>query len=123
MKVKDNGKLRRWASGATRDTANDKPEPWGFMSSLVEKRFSQYMQQHRIQSDGELRDSDNWCKGIPIDSYYQSLGRHCQDLRLIYEGFPEEARTKDITEALCGIFFNTQGLIYELLKTESRGIS
>ena len=54
------GKIRTFKTGATRDTDENKLEPWGFTSALVEKAFSEYMQDHRTQSDGGLRDSNNW---------------------------------------------------------------
>lgn len=112
----DDGTLRTFPSGATRDSAAGKLEPWGFTSALVEKRFSEYMHQHRIQSDGSLRDSDNWKKGFELDSYYHSMSRHVLDFRLLWEGYAKESRTDDLVDALCGILFNTQGLIHELMK-------
>lgn len=114
----DNGTLRTFASGATRDTATDKPEPWGFTSALVEKAFGEYMQRHQVQSDGQKRPSNNWTKGIPVVEYKHSLSRHVQDLRLIMEGFESEARTFDLIETLCAIRFNIDGLLYETLKDD-----
>lgn len=88
------------------------------MSALVEKRFSEYMHKHRKQSDGKLRASDNWKLGLSQDCYKHSLSRHIQDLRLILEGFPEQAREQDITEVLCATLFNVQGFLFEILKEE-----
>jgi hypothetical protein len=116
------GTIRRFDSGATRDTDEGKLEPWGFTSALVEKVFSEYMDYHRHQSDGELRPSNNWKQGIPIDTYWHSLSRHIMDLRLIYEKYPGEARTNDILDALCGIKFNVDGMIFELKKAELHGM-
>lgn len=116
------GKIRQFDSGATRDTTEGKHEPWGFTSALVEKAFCEYMDFHRHQADGELRESNNWTKGIPMDTYWHSLSRHIQDLRLIYEGFPEESRTTDIISTLCAIKFNVEGMIYELKKSELKGM-
>jgi hypothetical protein len=115
-KVTDSGKLRTFATGATRDTAENKSEPWGFTSALVEKRFCEYMHKHRQQSDGELRESDNWKKGIPLDAYRHSLSRHIQDLRLILEGFPSQAREDSLEEVLCSMLFNVQGMLHEVIK-------
>ena len=115
------GKTRVFSTGATRDTDEGKLEPWGFTSALVEKTFSEYMHEKRIQSDGQLRDSDNWRRGIPVDSYKHSLSRHILDLRLLLEGFPEEATSKDIIDVLMAVRFNVDGLAYELLKEELRG--
>lgn len=108
--------IRTFPTGATRDTTEDKHEPWGFTSALVEKRFCAYMHEHRKQSDGELRDSDNWKKGIPLDAYKHSLSRHIQDLRLILEGFPAQATEQDQETVLCAILFNVQGMLHETIK-------
>ena len=118
--AEDTGTLRTFSTGATRDTAANKHEPWGFTSALVEKRFCEYMHEHRQQSDGQLRDSDNWKKGISKDSYKHSLSRHIQDLRLHLEGFGDEAREADIETVLCSVLFNVQGMLHEILK-EKRG--
>ena len=116
------GKIRKFDTGATRDTSDGKLEPWGFGSALVEKAFAEYMHENRLQSDGSLRDSNNWTKGIPLNVYYHSLSRHILDLRLLYEEFPEEATTNDKIEALCGVRFNVNGMMYELLRAELRGL-
>lgn len=112
----DDCQMRTFATGATRDTAEGKHEPWGFTSALAEQRFCEYMHRCRTQSDGELRDSDNWKKGIPADAYKHSLGRHIQDLRLILEGFPSVAREQDLEEVLCAVLFNVQGLLHETVR-------
>lgn len=108
--------LRTFSTGATRDTTEGKSEPWGFTSALVEKRLSEYMHRHRTQSDGKLRDSDNWKKGIPLDAYKHSLSRHIQDLRLILEGFPAQAQEPELEEVLCAVMFNVQGMLHETIK-------
>lgn len=116
------GKIRKFATGATRDSDENKLEPWGFTSPLVEKAFSEYMDDHRKQSDGSLRDSNNWKKGIPLDAYWHSLSRHVLDFRLLWDQFPEEAAAKDMIEALCAVKFNVDGLLHELLVEELRGM-
>lgn len=118
----DSGILRTFSTGATRDTAEGKLEPWGFTSALAEKAFCEYMHEHRKQSDGNLRDSDNWKAGIPLNSYFHSLSRHILDLKLVWEGHGSEARTEDLTEILCAVKFNVDGMLHELMKrfTESR---
>lgn len=119
QKDRDSGELRTFATGATRDTSQGKREPWGFTSALAEQRFCEYMHHHRKQSDGALRDSDNWKKGIPADAYKHSLGRHIQDLRLILEGYPGAARESDLEEVLCSVLFNVQGLLHETVRSRT----
>lgn len=115
-------KIRKFDTGATRNDDTGALEPWGFTSALVEKKFSEYMDRHRMQADGELRASNNWTKGIPTEAYWHSLSRHILDFRLLWEGFGREARTQDIMDSLCGIKFNVDGLIYELAKTELKAM-
>jgi hypothetical protein len=120
LEYDDNGIIRTFASGATRDTTEGKPEPWGFTSAMVEKIFCEYMDMHRTQSDGSLRASDNWKKGFDLDSYWHSMSRHVLDFRLLWEGWDGEARTDYMIEALCGIKFNVDALILELKKAGMR---
>jgi hypothetical protein len=106
--------MREYVSGATRDSIENKPNYEGFLSPLVLEEFGRYMHQHRIQADGEVRDGDNWQKGIPTDDYMDSLIRHTMDVWLHHRGYPEKAR-EDLKEALCAVMFNVQGLLYNLL--------
>jgi hypothetical protein len=68
-----------------------------------------------VQKDGTIRDSDNWKKGIPLDSYIRSMTRHLHDLTLHHDGYGELAR-EGIEEALGGLFFNVQGYMHEAVK-------
>ena len=104
--------IRTFDTGATRDTDSGKHDPEGYFSPLVEKRFCEYMTKHRTQSDGTQRASDNWQKGIPKDEYVKSLLRHVQDVRLEHDGY--ESR-EGLEDALCGVIFNAQGYLFELL--------
>ncbi len=123
--------VRKFETGATRDTNNGKPDYEGFISPLVVERYGEYMHKHRIQSDGTLRDSDNWQKGIPKNEYVKSLWRHHQDHWMLHRGFIPGSYRKDIESGvssssiqeglLCAIIFNTSGLLHELIK-KRRGI-
>ena len=106
--------MRTFAGGATRDTDTTKPEYAGFLSPLTIKRFGAYMHAHRIQSDGSLRSSRNWRKGIPVPVYEESLMRHMVDVWLHLEGFEAEAN-EPLEEALCGMLFNVGGLLHETI--------
>jgi len=112
-------KIRKFETGATRDSAKNKPEYVGFLSPLVLKSFGKYMTKHRKQSDGELRASNNWKKGIPVEEYIQSLMRHFIDLWLHFDGFPKEARESE-EDAWNGVLFNIQGYAYERLKKNDK---
>jgi hypothetical protein len=108
--------MRTFETGATRDSDDSKPEPWGFNSALVDKRYAEYMQSHQVQADGNKRASDNWKKGMAVEVYKHSLSRHTEDLRLILEGHPEEATEQDIEIVLCAIRFNVNGMLHEVIK-------
>jgi hypothetical protein len=105
--------MRTFETGATRDADHDKIDPEGFMSPLVILRFCEYMHKNRLQADGNLRASDNWQKGIPVDAYMKSLLRHVLDLWLCHDGAYALARSGRI-DALCGILFNAQGYLHEI---------
>jgi len=120
------GEIREFETGATRDTDKNKPDYEGFFSPLTVRRFGEYMNECRKQSNGELRDSDNWQKGIPKDEYMKSGWRHHVDLWTLHRGFScadEKGEPVDIEKALCAIIFNAQGYLHELLKAkeEERG--
>jgi len=109
----DDGIKRTFDSGATRDTAEGKLDYRGFLSPLALKRFAEYMHQHRVQSDGTLRDSDNWKRGIPRKEYMSCLFRHFMDFWSLHEDVMEG----DIEDSLCALFFNVQGYLHEVLKS------
>ena len=115
MATTDNGAIRQFDSGATRDTSKTKLDPFGFLSPVAMHRFSEYMHKHRTQSDGSLRDSDNWKKGMPKEEYVRSLIRHIMDFWLVTSGEAPRYDTKvsDPDEIACAIMFNIQGYLHE----------
>ena len=107
--------MRQFTTGATRDTDEDKYDYEGFLSPLVLKRYAQYMHKHRLQTDGKLRSSDNWQKGVDKDSYIKSASRHYMDWRLHHDELGYAAN-EPIEEALCALLFNTMGYLFELIR-------
>ena len=107
--------MRKFPSGATRDNDQNKYDYEGFYNPLVVKRFGQYMDKHRKQADGKLRDSDNWQKGIPKDAYIKSAWRHFMDWWLEHRDYKSR---EGIEDALCALLFNVQGYLFEILKTK-----
>jgi hypothetical protein len=72
-----------------------------------------------VQSDGELRDSDNWQKGIPRDQYMKSMFRHFMEVwathRALKGSLPHNAQAQSFFEnALCALMFNVMGYLFEL---------
>jgi hypothetical protein len=106
------GESRSFETGATRDTDVGKYDYEGFLSPFVIERYAEYMNENRVQSDGKIRDSDNWQKGMPLDVYMKSAWRHFFDM------WREHRRIKTIAGlevALCALMFNVMGYLHEIL--------
>ncbi len=116
--VKDTGTIREFSSGATRDTSKDKLDFEGFMSPIVLKAYAKYLHKHRFQSDGNIRDSDNWQKMFGekhFDVCMKSMTRHFMDVWLHHRGYSDEA-VGDLEEALGGLLFNVMAYWFGVLK-------
>jgi hypothetical protein len=117
-------KVRTFESGATRDTDQDKFDYEGFLSPLVLERFAEYMHKNRVQSDGSLRDSDNWQKGIPEEQYMKSKFRHFMETWKLHRkqiNYGVDYRQFNLNlelleESLCAEMFNTMGFLHQLLR-------
>jgi len=116
---------RQFETGATRDTDNTKIDPEGALSPLVDRRFADYMrecQTRNVPPGQAVRASDNWQKGIPLDSYAKSLVRHELDFRQLHDGFPvidDKGNAVTLETALCAMLFNVKGYLFELLKAKA----
>jgi hypothetical protein len=123
MSTKDDGVLRGFTSGATRDTAEGKLDFDGFISAFVMRQYARYMNMNRLQSDGKIRDSDNWQKGIPMPVYIKSKYRHWEEMwytwkiwqRIGHMNMPRQ-EVIEFVGAICGDLFNTMGFLHEFLK-------
>lgn len=105
--------MRTFETGATRDNDNDKLDYEGFLSPEVLEAYAKYMHKHQIQSDGNLRSSDNWQNGIPKDVYIKSAFRHFMDWWKEHRGL--ESRD-GLEEALGGLLFNIMGYWFEIIQ-------
>lgn len=123
LRINDKGevvseeKIRTFGTGATRDNDTDKPDYEGFLSPLVLAEYARYMHKNRKQSDGQLRASDNWQKGIPRDQYIKSAWRHFMDWWVVHRA--RGCAYDDLTEtreAICALMFNAMGYLHELLE-------
>lgn len=108
-------KIRTFDTGATRDADTDKPDYEGFLSPEVLAEYARYMHENRKQSDGKLRASDNWKKGIPKDEYMKSMWRHFMDVWGNHRASPAQVPNALMNEALCALLFNVMGYMYEEL--------
>jgi hypothetical protein len=116
VKSTKEGQIRTFESGATRDIDQNKPDYEGFLSPYVIKRFGKYMHKHRKQSDGSLRDSDNWQRGIPLEQYMKSGKRHFIEWWATHRGLPPE---EELEDTLCALLFNVSGYLHEILKKKN----
>jgi hypothetical protein len=107
--------MRKFESGATRDTDEGKFDYEGFLSPIVLDRFAAYMHENRVQADGNLRDSDNWQRGIPLDAYMKSMMRHFMDVWALHRGFVAKSGV-GMEEALCAMMFNVMGMLFETMR-------
>ena len=107
--------MRTFGTGATRGADTGKLDYEGFLCPFVLERYAQYLNEHRIQADGEPRQADNWQKGIPKREYIKSLIRHTIDFWKAWRrGDTLPKQTQDL---VCGIVFNAMGWLHEDLKT------
>ena len=134
--------MRTFETGATRDTDGLKNDYEGFNNPLVEKEYGDYMNKHRVQADGNLRDSDNWQKGMGKSTMMKSLHRHQMDLWALHRGYyvykrrtpegeetiyyinkpetiPADYQVVTVEDSLGGIKFNTNGYWLEHIKERS----
>ena len=109
--------MRRFKTGATRDTEEGKLDYAGFLSPIVLESYAKYLDKHRLQADGKSRESSNWKRGIPKEVYLKSAFRHLIDWWKETEGF--ESRD-GIEDAINGVIFNCMGYLYELKKTTKK---
>ena len=109
--------MREFKTGATRNDDSQLPDPEGFLSPLVIQRYNTYMNKHRFQADGQMRASDNWQAGMPLDSYMKTRRRHFLDCWLEHRGHPSR---EGIEDALTGLLFNVSGYLHTLLVEKGR---
>jgi len=115
--------IRQFNTGATRDGDAGKFDYEGFFSPLVIESYGNYMNKHRIQPDGKLRESDNWQKGFGDNHFsvcMKSLWRHFMDLWFLHRGHKrfDKKDGHEITkeEACCAIMFNTMAYLHKILE-------
>lgn len=107
-------KIRKFNTGATRNVDDNKFDYEGFLSPIALEEFAKYMHKNRVQADGNIRDSDNWQKGIPLESYMKSMWRHFFDVWKSHRGIETP---EDMITNLSALLFNIQGYLHEYGKT------
>lgn len=98
-------KHRKFASGAIRDIDENKEDYIETISWTAFKRYAKYM-----TSKKKKYGSGNFKKGIPIESYEQSLVRHLQKY---LENKYEEGVVEKEEDHLSAMVFNIFGILHE----------
>jgi len=110
--------IREFDGGATRDSAKGKLDYEGFLSPVALEIYAQYMDKHRVQSDGNLRDSDNWQSGFGLSVVLKSAWRHLVSWWKIHRGidvFDErDGSLVTVQDAVCGVIFNAFCYLHEI---------
>jgi hypothetical protein len=97
--------MRKFNTGSVRDSDEGKEDYIESISWLTLKRYAQYMKRQE-----KKYGRGNWLKGIPKESYEQSLLRHIQKyISNKYYGTKVEPDVDHLAASL----FNLQGLIHE----------
>lgn len=109
--------MREFETGATRNNEEGKLDYEGFLSPLVLERYARYMDKHRYQTDGRVRNSDNWQLGIPQDAYMKSAWRHFMEWWKGHRNYID--KDDNFEEAICALIFNASGYLHEYLKKNS----
>src|SRR5690242_16168813 len=108
---------RVFETGADRSSDAGKPHPNRAWSILVLRRFAKYMYDHNVLAQTSRRE-DQWQLGFPQDSFVESGYRHFDAWQGLHRGIPttdEKGNKVDLEEALCGLLFNVQGYLHQLL--------
>ena len=107
--------MRKFETGATRDTDQGKPDYEGILSPLVIERFGEYMVKHQKQADGKLRASDNW-QNLFGEKHYdvcmKSGWRHFFSWWKSHRGYKTE---EDIEDSMMALMFNVMAYSHKLL--------
>ena len=108
---KENKKVRKFTTGAIRDLDDTKEDYIETISWIAMRRYAQYMTGKKSKYG-----AGNFKKGIPVESYEQSLVRHVQKyLANKYEGQDIEKQE----DHLSAILFNVFGIIHEEQRKEN----
>ena len=109
---------RVFETGADCSSDAGKPHPSRAWSPLVIAKFAEYMRRHNCDAQPKPRREDQWQLGFPQDSFIESAWRHLEAVWAIHQGYEwrdDRGNLVDLEEALCGVIFNVQGYLHQLL--------
>jgi hypothetical protein len=109
-----NMQIRKFTTGAIRDLDDTKEDYIETIPWRAFKRYAQYMTGKK-----KKYGAGNFKKGIPIESYEQSLVRHLQKyLENKYEGGTVEKEE----DHLSAMMFNIFGIMFEECRPTNKGL-
>lgn len=110
-------KITKWVTGAIRDSQEGKEDYTETISWTAFKRYAIYMTGKKSKYG-----SGNFHKGIPIESYEQSMLRHVQ--KYMANKY-EHGDVETDQDHLSAILFNAFGIIHEeeMLKLKNKNVS
>ena len=97
--------MRKFDTGAVRDSDDDKEDYIETISWTAFKRYAKYMTGKK-----KRYGQGNFKKGIPIEAYEQSLIRHVQKY---LENKHEEGQVETEEDHLSAMVFNIFGIMHE----------
>jgi hypothetical protein len=103
---------RQFDSGAIRDNDTNKPDFIETISWTAFRKFGEYM-----TSKKQKYGAGNFKKGIPIESYEQSLVRHLQKY---LENKYEDGQQEREEDHLSAMVFNLFGILHEQGRNEKK---
>lgn len=110
----------KYPGGATRSAETIRRiNPIRALSSTFARALADYISRHR-DTDAGVREDDNWKKGIPLERYEESLGRHYLDFWTAVERGDRGLDTLDMALA---VGFNIQGWVHRHSELVAQGCS
>jgi len=103
--------MKEFDSGSTR-SSEPLEDPEGFLSPYVINQYNDYMARNRTQADGNIRNGDNWQKGMPKARYMRSMWRHFLDVWGVWR---QGSDLNVMIDPLCALMFNVHGMLLEVL--------
>ena len=102
MEIKDSGSREEFSTGAVRDIQDDNKGRYDLLSPFAMHRLSVHM-----AKGAKKYTANNWMKGVPMHSFYDSAMRHMFDYmanRLM--------KVEQDEDHLAAAFWNLHGLIH-----------
>lgn len=115
--------MRKYTTGAIRDTNKGKNDYSRYFSPLVMKERGDYMRRHAVRSDGSIRPGDNWKNRFgetPKEHYDNCFESHCRHHLEFWLGHDGYLSRRQKIDAICAMMFNLDAYLHVELEEELR---